>query len=128
MRTAVTKYIPKKTTVSYSMTSHVSNYILLDVVIMLDIAQTDEHIFIRYCVSTLDYVVKSKIAVNMIFFVFFTALKLRKFAHLHNNVKQGILRFEIFQVLLSIRYKMLLYLKVLHVAVNTCRKYFCPKY
>ena len=97
-------------------------------VIILDIAQTDEHIFIRYCVSTLVYVVKSKIAVNLIFFVFFTALKLRKFAHLHNNVKQGILRFEILQVLLSIRYKLLLYLKVIHVTFDTSKKYFRPKY
>ena len=62
---------------------------------MLDIAQADEHIFIRYCVSTLVYVVKSGISVNMIFFVFLIALELRKFADLHNSVKQGILRLEI---------------------------------
>ena len=62
---------------------------------MPDIVQADEHIFIRYCVSTLVYVVKSRIAVNMNFFVFLTALELRKFADLHNNVKKGILRLEI---------------------------------
>ena len=72
------------------MTSHVLNYFRLDVVIILDIAQADEHISIRYCVSTLVYVVKSRIAVNTNFFVFFTALELRKFADLHDNVKQGI--------------------------------------
>ena len=77
------------------MTSHVLNYFRLHVVIMLDIAQSDEHIFIRYCVYTLVYVVKSKIAVNMNFLYFFTALEHRKFADLHNNVKQGILRLEI---------------------------------
>ena len=74
------------------MTSHVLNYFRLDVVIILDIAQADEHIFIRYCVFRLVYVVKSRIAVNMNFFVIFTALELRKFADLHNIVKQSILR------------------------------------
>ena len=93
MRTALSEYNPKKTTASHSMTSHALNYFWLDVVIMLDIAQADEHIFIRYCVSTLVFVVKSRIAVNNYeFFVFFTALELRKFADLHNIVKQGILR------------------------------------
>ena len=77
------------------MTSHVLNYFWLDLVIMLDIAKKDEHTFNRFCVSTLVYAVKIDIAVNLNFFVIFTALELKKFANLHNNVAQGILRLEI---------------------------------
>ena len=78
------------------MTSHVLNKFCLDVIIMLDIAEKDEHTFNRFCVPTLVHAVKINIAVNLIFFVIFTALELRKFANLHNNVAQGILRLEIF--------------------------------
>ena len=82
LRTGLTKYNPKKTIASPSMTSQVLNYFPLGVVIMLEIAQADEHIFIRFCVSTLVHVVKSRNAVNMNFLYFFMAPETK---HLHVN-------------------------------------------
>ena len=49
------------------MTSHVLNKFCLDVIIMLDIAEKDEHTFSPFCVSTLVHAVKIDIAVNLIF-------------------------------------------------------------